>query len=422
MYIKFLSVDAKGAACVPSLMGFCVVKLMKAKHILFIFVSAFSLNGANAAVDLDKGIVKEISTTLDEAAKKENFSGTFLLAKQDQILFQKAYGLAYRPFNVPNDLDTKFSMASMSKLFTSVAIAQLVERKKLSLTDPISLYLKGWLDKKIAKQITVQDLLIHSSGLGSFFDDKDFQEKGGSGLYIAVKDYQPLVLKEKPRFKPGTSQLYSSTGYLLLGAIIEKVSGQTYFDYVQEHIFTPAGMTNSGFFQMDDSVSNLAIGFGREKIDGKISWKNNLFSNVLKGSPAGGGFSTVGDMFRFMQAITTYKLVSKATARELLSGEIVRPPNAKYHKEKIVVQGQTYEVVFSEYGPSGLWNRYGLEIFSSRPLSIGHSGGGMRGINDDLIIYPTEGYLIIYFSNYTGEGILDPRNKIEELLKNSSLR
>lgn len=369
-------------------------------------------NNTNA----DNVIVKKISTVLEEAAKVENFSGAFLLAKNNQILFEQAYGLAYRPFNASNNLDTKFNLASIGKLFTSVAIAQLVERKQISLTAPIDHYLKGWMTESLAQQITVQDLLTHSSGFGSFFNDKEFQLGDASRLYIELNDYQPLVLREAPQFQPGTSQLYSNTAYLILGAIIEAVSGQSYFDYIQDNIFTPAEMKNSGFFEMDDSISNLAIGYGREKIKGKITWKNNLFSNVIKGSPAGGGFSTVNDMFRFIQALTTHKLLNEETTKELLSGDIVRPISAKYHTEKIIVQGQTFDVVFSEHGPAGLWNKYGLEVFNTHPLRIGHSGGGMRGINNDFIIYPNLGYFVIFFSNYTGEGMLDPRTQIEQLI------
>lgn len=364
----------------------------------------------------DKVIVKKISTMLEDAAKVENFSGAFLLAKNNQILFEQAYGLAYRPFSASNNLDTKFNLASIGKLFTSVAIAQLVERKQISLTTPISHYLEGWLKESFAQQITVQDLLTHSSGLGSFFNNKEFQLGDASRLYIDLKDYQPLVLKENPQFQPGTSQLYSNTAYLLLGAIIEAVSGQSYFDFIQNNIFNPAKMKDSGFFEMDDSISNLAIGYGREKINGKITWKNNLFSNVIKGSPAGGGFSTVNDMFRFIQALTAHKLLNEETTKELLSGDIVRSISATYHTEKIIVQGQTFDVVFSEHGPTGLWNKYGLEVFNTHPLRIGHSGGGMRGINNDLIIYPNLGYFVIFFSNYTGEDIFDPRTQIEQLI------
>lgn len=142
-------------------------------------------------------------------------------------------------------------------------------------------------------------MLIHSSGLGSFFDNKQFQLGDDSRLYIKINDYKPLVITEKLAFKPGTSQLYSNAGYLLLGAIIEKVSGQDYFDYVKQHIFKPAGMANSDFYEMVVPTPNLAIGYAPYQINGITQWRNNLYSNVLKGSPAGRGFSTAEDLFKF---------------------------------------------------------------------------------------------------------------------------
>lgn len=401
--------------------------MKKFKKIIFLFI-LLSLVSVHSQELPDEKLTKSINSIeavgamLDAADKAENFSGAALISNDDHSFLYKAYGLACRGNQVRNNIDTKFNLASIGKLFTSVGIAQLAQEKKLNLQDPISKYLVGWLDLDIAKEITINDLLIHASGLGSFFNNEKFKLGNASGLYLAVSDYKPLVRDEKPVFKPGTSQLYSNTGYLLLGAIIEAVSGYDYFQYIQKYIFTPANMPNSGFFEMDDPILNLAIGFGRYQDKETIYWKNNLFTNVFKGSPAGGCFSTIGDMQNFAKALISSKLLNEEYTRMVLSGDLRRPKEATgYYNKTIEVQGQKYKGIFSPYGFAGEWNNFGLAIFSKSPLSIGHDGGGMRGINNIFTIYPLHQFIFVLFSNYTGERVIDPRNQITEIINETLL-
>lgn len=250
--------------------------------------------------------------------------------------------------------------------------------------------------------------------------NEKFKLGDASGLYLSVNDYKPLVRNEKPAFKLGSSQLYSNTGYLLLGAIIEAVSGDDYFQYIHNHIFIPANMQNSGFFEMDDPIPNLAIGFGRYQDKKGTYWKNNLFTNVFKGNPAGGCFSTVFDMQNFAKTLINGKLLNKEYTEMILSGNIHQPKDAKgYYTKSIKVQGQKFEGVFSPYGFAGEWNEFGVAIFNKNPLSIGHDGGGMRGINNMFAIYPLHQFIFVLLANDTGEGIIDPRNQITDILKKS---
>ncbi len=391
---------------------------------LILFITVFQIamilgleNGLNAEITTEQKIVQLLSKNLEEASSREDFSGAILLAKNGIILFEKAYGMANRQYQIRNNIETKFNLASQGKLFTSVAIAQLIEKGKLSLNDPISKYLTDWIDEVSANSITVQDLLVHTSGLGSFFENNEFRLKGSSGLYLQVQDYKPLIKDDKPRFKPGTNQLYSNNGYMLLGAIIEKISGLNYFEYLQKNIFDPAQMENTGFYQMDDPVPNLAIGFGRQQENLKVSWKNNLFTNVFKGSPAGGGFSTVHDMLKFINALQNHKILSKDLGDRFFSGIPVKP-DAKFFTKEINVHGQKFNIVFSDYGPAGIWNEFGLEIYSNNPLKLGHNGGGMRGIDNDCAIWPQLGYVLLYFSNYTGDGLYYPGPEVKSLIDN----
>lgn len=382
---------------------------------IFILLSISPLIQAKVLNLSDEQIVNNLNQYLSIVSKKE-FSGVVLIAKDGKVIFKGAYGLASREYNVPNKMDTKFNLASIGKLFTSVAIAQLVEQRKLSLDDPVSKYLTDWLPVDIADKITIRQLLTHSSGLADFFENKNFQGGDNTRQYINVIDYKPLLKTEKLIFQPGTSQGYSNTGYLLLGAIIEKISGQNYFEYVKEHIFKPANMINSDFYEMDVPTPNLALGYFSDLVNGKTRWRNNLFNNVLKGSPAGGAFSTAEDMYKFAIALRLHRLLDPQYTNLVLSTKISKPnSNERYTIKKITVYGVEYLVTFSSHGPAGVWNDFGFAVWSS-PSLVGHTGGN-PGIDDFFGIEPNDkGYIIIILSNQTGPGRIKLLHKIQELL------
>ncbi len=149
----------------------------------------------------------------------------------------------------------------------------------------------------MADKVLIKHLLTHSSGLGSYFNQTYF--KSSRLNFRELADYKPLLAGEKLAFEPGTQAAYSNTGFLLLGPIIEKASGENYFDYGRRHICEPAGMAGTDCYALDEVVENLAIGYFREG----GTWKNNTFLHVLRGGPAGGGYSTVRDLHRFAQAL-----------------------------------------------------------------------------------------------------------------------
>ncbi|MFC1564868.1 serine hydrolase domain-containing protein, partial [candidate division KSB1 bacterium] len=181
----------------------------------------------------------------------------------------------------------------------------------------------------------------------------------------------------------------SNTGMLLLGAIIEKVTGQDYYAHIQENICRPAGMNNTGFYEMDLPVPNLAIGYEKEYTEaGEILWRNNIFDHSLKGGPAGGGFSTVEDLLKFAAAFESDELISKES-RELLT------------TPKRELKSTFYGYGFNVQQKNGV--RY-----------YGHSGG-FKGISAELHIFPDTGYTVAILSNRTG-GVLILSNKFLELL------
>ncbi|MGI9550438.1 MAG: serine hydrolase domain-containing protein, partial [Aurantibacter sp.] len=263
---------------------------------------------------LNNGLIEKSRELVNLLCEQDAFSGAVLIAKAESVLYEQACGEASKRFHIKNNLDTKFNLGSMNKMFTATAIMQLVEKKKIKLEDPISKYVdSSWLPLEITGKITVHHLLTHSSGLGSYFNDAYWN--ASRALYRKVDDFKPLVQGDELAFKPGERFGYSNTGMLLLGVVIQKATGQDYFDYIRQNIYEPAGMSNSDSYDMDQPVENLAIGY--EPSNNVYGWENNLYKHVIKGGPAGGGFSTVRDLHKFAIALTNEKLVSK-TSLELL--------------------------------------------------------------------------------------------------------
>ncbi len=327
--------------------------------------------------------LQEVKALMERICEQDVFSGTLLVARGNELILEQACGEACKRFHVPNNIDTKFNLGSMNKMFTATAIVQLAEKGLLSYHDPISKYVdETWLPREITEKITVHHLLTHTSGLGSYFNKTYW--KTSRELYRSLDDYKPLVKDEKPAFEPGKRFRYSNTGMLLLGVVIENVSGESYFDYIRKNIYLPAGMNNTDSYEMDYPVENLAIGYIPDW-KSKYGWQNNLFKHVIKGGPAGGGFSTVRDLFRFARVLLEGKLVSKESLEKMWKD----------------YSGEYYGYGFGvEEGPNG--------------KIVGH-GGGFPGLNGNLDIYVDKGYIIAVLSNYD-QGASPVARKLKYLL------
>jgi len=237
------------------------------------------------------------------------FSGAILIAKDSEPIFKGAYGLASKRYNVPNRVDTKFNIGSLNKMFTSVAVAQLAERGELSYDVPIIDYPSDY-PPEVANKVTVRHLLTFTSGLGHYWNERF---KASIGGLRSVDDFVRLFVDDPLSFEPGEGNQYSNSGYVLLGKIIEEVSGQDYYEYIRERVYGPAGMGDTDHYELDAPVPNLATGYTRMGVDGRPTegpWRNNTFLIGVKGSPAGGGYSTVEDLFRFDTSMQSHKLVA----------------------------------------------------------------------------------------------------------------
>ena len=250
-------------------------------------------------------LVDTLDKHLSKAVAADEFSGTVLVAKKESPLFQKAYGLASKEYNVPNRVDTKFNLGSINKIFTQIAIGQLAEQGKLSFDDKLGKHLPDYPNREAAEKVTIRQLLDMKSGIGDFFGP-EFEATPKNKLRT-VKDFLPLFASKPLQFEPGTRQQYSNGGYIVLGAIVEKVSGQDYYDYVREHIFKAADMQNTDWYEADLVTANLASGYTTQG-NAKGVRRNNFYSRPAKGSPAGGGYSTGPDLMKFVAALREGKL------------------------------------------------------------------------------------------------------------------
>ncbi len=335
--------------------------------IIFMGMVTSGLVRAEAAPDA-QALAAEADAHLQVLAREGQFSGVVLIAKDGKPVFRKAYGFANLGDRVPNREDTKFNMASMGKMFTAVAVLQLAQAGKLSLDGTVGAYLPDYPNADVRDGVTIRQLLTHTSGMGNFWEE---HAKRAKEQFKAVTDYLPLFASQPLAFKPGTSFAYSNSGYMVLGLIIERVTGQSYFDYVRAHIFAPAGMTDTDAYELDYVTPNLATGYTRSP-DRPGAWMNNLYVNVVKGGPAGGGFSTADDMLRFANALTAFKLLDADHTRDLTAGKV------PYGKRQ-------YAYGFIEEQANG-------------HRIIGHSGGHV-GIADELMIFTDLGYTAVIFTN-----------------------
>lgn len=267
--------------------------------------SNIRLHGEPLATEADA--ISALDAFATRLLPKDAFSGVLLVRRDGQDLLAKAYGHADAAGTVPNTLDTKFYFASQGKMFTAVSIFQLIEQGRVGLDDTVGKFLTDYPNRDIATKVTVRMLLSHTGGTGEMglLLPEDTANRASVHSLAGI-----LALNgaRGPDFPPGTKWDYSNYGYILLGAIVEKASGMDYYDYVQKHIFDPAGMTHTGF-PLHDDMAGIADPMWMK--DGKLVSAMDMWP--WRGTPAGGGVSTAGDEARFVAALNEGKLISKAS-------------------------------------------------------------------------------------------------------------
>lgn len=329
--------------------------------LLFIFITQDFYSQENGLIDEKMEIFLSNLTG-------EEFSGTILVAKGDRLIQKRAYGLASKELDVKNRIDTKFNIASITKTFTAVAILQLYEKGKIDLETPIGEYLKDYPNKKVRNSVTISQLLTHTAGLPNFYVT-NFLDKCKFG-FEEVKDFVPLFVNDTLLSEPGTEYNYDAAGYVLIGLIIEKVTGSNYYDYLEENIFEKANMPNTSAFGIEKIVENKANGYTFAG-DTTQALKNNIFY-LSKASPGGFHYSTVEDLFNFNKALFNHHLISKKTL------DLMIEPRVKGYNTHL---------------------GYGIDIDQRYDeIILGHSGG-WYGISGEIIYLPESCYTITILSN-----------------------
>jgi CubicO group peptidase (beta-lactamase class C family) len=268
-------------------------------------------------------MLKEIETFMDQISIEDEFSGVVLLAKGEKPIFREAYGLASKEYNIPNRVDMRFNLGSINKFLTRIAIEQLEGKGVLGLEDPISKYFPDYPNKEAAEKVTIRHLLDMSSGIGDFFGEK--YQSTPKDQIRTLSDYLLLFGDEPLLFEPGTNRQYSNGGYIVLGLIVEKVSGQTYFDYVHDHIYKIAGMGNTTHLEADVPTQNVASGYTNnwdESDHPGEPRRNNIYTRPARGSSAGGGYSTADDILKLVVALKRNNLLAPKTSEEI-NGSVI---------------------------------------------------------------------------------------------------
>ncbi|NBD35632.1 MAG: serine hydrolase [Chloroflexi bacterium] len=268
----------------------------------------------------------KISSAIQAGQADDPFSGVIFVRQGDAQLFAQGYGFANRAAQIPNRVNTRFGIASGCKVFTGVAICQLVEAGKLSFETPLT----DCLDidfPHFDPDITVGQILTHSSGLPDYFDEEIMDDEAYELLWHerpmylmrSPRDMLPLFQNEPMKFAPGARFSYNNAGFIVLGLIVEQQSGMPFPEYVEQHIFAPAGMDDSGYFALDQLPPRTASGY---ILDDGGQWRTNIYSIPVIGGPDGGAFTTAPDMAKFWDALLGHQLLSEELTAAMLTPHI----------------------------------------------------------------------------------------------------
>jgi len=330
-------------------------------------------------------MLQRLDRNIAALARIGSYSGTVLVARGDSVLFARGYGWANLDDSVRNSVQTRYHTASMGKMFTAVAIGQLIEQGKLRLDDTLATVLPDYPNAERARQITIRELLSHTAGLGDLWSHPGYRRGVG---YRTNRDLAWAVASGPTLFPPGTRWSYSNEGFTVLGAIIERLSGESFASYMREHVWGPAKMTGVIIAGGDVTVPHRALGYA--PADDDLLGVDQLHPTMVElgrtggAAGAGGEYATVADYFRFVQALRQDKLLSRAMRDTLWTGRNPLPWDASTQYAsgfmRMKVAGHDY---------------------------VGHGGGGGYGIDNMLYFSANGPWTVVVLGNYNPPGATD---------------
>lgn len=321
----------------------------------------------------------KINSVIEEKAKEIDFSGVVWMQDKNGDVFSSAYGYSNRSERLPNKVETRFGIASGCKLFTAIAIGRLVQEGKLAFQKKICEVLE-YDFHNFDKSVTVHHLLTHTSGIPDYFDEEvmeDYEDLWKSRPMYQIKqleDFLPMFQHGKMMFPPGERFHYNNAGFVLLGMVVERVTGESFTHYVEKNIFLPCEMKGSGYFSFDQLPADTATGY-IDNEDG--TWRSNIYSVPVKGGADGGAYVTASDMAKLWTALMERKLLNEEITSLLLTPHV--------------------EVGKDEYYGYGIWiDKRNDAIYKY------HVMGFDPGVSFASGYYPDSGSILVIPSNKAG--------------------
>lgn len=356
-------------------------RLRKLSLILVVLAVLTACASARLQPDGESAWLAAFDKSLQVAARDYDLSGVVVIAKDDTRILEQSFGWADRANAVPNALNTRFNIASMNKMFTALMVLRLVEQGRLRLDEPIIRWLPDYPNRAVAERVTIRQLLSHTSGMGNFWEALATRNPAS---VCTTADYLKLFVDDPLQHEPGATFAYSNSGYIVLGHLLETVTGEDYDAYAKRTLFAPLGMNDTGGLPLDQVVPRRATGHTRSGLQAG-TWQNNAYVNTFCGTAAGGGYSSANDLRRFGQALAAGTLLSPQLMQQYTTGT---QPYAK--------------------------GRYGLGISEEQILGhrvIGHSGGHI-GIAGELLVFPDDGYVAVILTNGDVDAFWYVRNNL----------
>lgn len=344
----------------------------------------------------------ELNKYFKELETQNKYSGVVLITRGTERVFAEAYGFANRAWKIRNKLNIRFDTASVTKLFTSAAVLQQIDRGCFTLDTPVIDFL-GITDTTISKEVNVFHLLTHSSGIGDDAEEENdenyediWKDKPNYSI-TTTTDFLPQFIHKPPNFPPGEGCRYNNCAYILLGLMVEKVSGMDYRSYVKENIFAKAGMRHSDFLRLDRVHKDVAEGCDPifDDADNIIGWKKNIYSYPPIGSPDSGAYVTASDLNRFLRAVRKGKLLSPQLTAAFLT------PHVHYRDTK------DHE---AKYG-------FGLMFYLDKTGKVVcyQKDGVNAGVSAIIRHFPQQDITVVLLSNME-VGVWDPVWVIHEMI------